>query len=418
MKVLKPKGNWNFNRNNTIFNYDWWLVACICLMCVLGLAFLASSLSTRTQADYQKEFFKQLLLGVGLGGIGAFILSRIDYHFLLKKSDLILKINFILLGFIGIFAIFLYFRTLGMLPLDSATFKTNFLQGLSFLPVKPVTANGAIRWIDFPFIPNFQPSEFSKIAILLYFSNAFWLNENSPVKWMTLKRPLYSLVLSAFLILIQPDLGTVVLIIGIILSSMWTNKIPFKIIFYIGFLALAVALASSTLVKYRAERVNAFFDPNSTSAAQIQGVQNAIRSGGMWGKGYGNSTFKQRSGILIEQSTDAIISIIGEEAGYFGTLTFLSLYGVFLWRALKIANEAPDSGGRSLATGIGVWIVAQAVINISGNLGLLPLKGIPLPFVSQGGSSMMINLLAVGILLNISRQKVEVNRRPALKPAV
>ena len=316
------------------------------------------------------------------------------------------------------FAIFLFFRTLGMGPVDAASFKASFLQGLSFLPIKPITANGAIRWIDFPFLPNFQPSEFSKIALLLYFSNAFWLNENSPVKWMTLKRPLYSLALSAFLILIQPDLGTVVLISGIILSSMWTTKIPFKIIFYIGFLALTVALALSTLVNYRKERVNAFFDPNSASSTQIQGVQTAIRSGGMWGKGYGNSTFKQQPGILFEQSTDAIVSIIGEESGYFGTLAFLSLYGVFLWRALKIANEAPDSGGRSLATGIGVWIVAQAVINICGNLGLLPLKGIPLPFVSQGGSSMMINLLAVGILLNISRQKVEANRRSTLKTTV
>jgi cell division protein FtsW len=411
VKVIKPKANWNFTRNGSAFNYDWWLVGCISLICVLGLAFLASSLSTRTQADYQTEFFKQLFLGVGIGGLGAFILSRIDYHFLLKKSDLILKINFVLLGFLGVFAIFLFFRTLGMGPVEAASSKASFIQGLSFLPIRPFTANGAIRWIDFPFLPNFQPSEFSKIALLLYFSNAFWLNENNPVNWMTLKRPLYSLALSSFLILIQPDLGTVVLISGIILASMWTTKIPFKIIFYLGFLALTLALVLSTVVNYRKERVNAFFDPNSASSTQIQGVQTAIRSGGMWGKGYGNSTFKQQPGILFEQSTDAIISIIGEESGYFGTLAFLSLYGVFLWRALKIANEAPDSGGRALATGIGVWIVAQAVINVSGNLGLLPLKGIPLPFVSQGGSSILINLFAVGILLNISRQKVEQGRR-------
>jgi cell division protein FtsW len=204
--------------------------------------------------------------------------------------------------------------------------------------------------------------------------------------------------------MLQPDMGTVLLIFGILAASMWSAQIPVKILVYLGVVVSILAVFLTLAASYRLNRVTAFLDPDSATATQIRGVQNAIRNGGFFGKGYGNSELKQQDGAIIEQSTDAIIGVIGEEIGFFGTTLFLSLYVVLLWRGMRAAKYAPDLGGQALATGITVWLVAQAFINVSGMVGLIPLDGVPLPFVSQGGTAIIINLLAVGILLNISAQ--------------
>jgi cell division protein FtsW len=290
--------------------------------------------------------------------------------------------------------------------LSAESVKSSFIASLSFLPIKPHIANGAIRWIDFIFLPNFQPSEFTKIALLIYFSFVLWKNETAKITWETLKKPLYALGLSSILILMQPDLGTVVLIFGIILSSLWVCKVPLKIIVYLALTVTIVGGCLAFFVSYRADRITAFVDSSTDQAAQIRGVQQAITSGGFWGKGYGNGEFKQQPGKLFEQSTDAIIAIIGEEFGFVGTVTFLFFYIWLVKRGLQIARQSPDNGGKALATGVVFWIATQAFINVFGMLGLIPLKGIPLPFVSQGGSSIVINLLAIGVLLNVSKQKV------------
>lgn len=404
-KVFKSKNS--FFKLNKSFSLDWILVFIVSCLCIFGLAVLASSLSVKTVSEYQDAFFKQLFLGIGLGTIGAIILSQVDYHILLQRSKWLLWLNYLLLGFLALFASFLFFRTLGVGVLEANNIKANFIASLRFLPIKPHIANGAIRWIDFVFLPNFQPSEFTKIALLIYFSFVLWKNENQKITWMTLKKPLYALILSSVLILTQPDLGTVLLIFAIILSSLWVCKVPLKIIVYIALVVGVVGASLAFFVSYRADRITAFVDSSTDQAAQIRGVQQAITNGGFWGKGYGNSEFKQQPGRLFEQSTDAIISIIGEEFGYFGTIIFLFFYVWLLYRGLQIAKDSPDNGGRALATGIVIWITAQAFINIFGMLGLIPLKGIPLPFVSQGGSSIVINLLAVGILLNVSKQRIK-----------
>lgn len=398
--------------------YDWVLVLTIGLICTFGVAFLASSLSTRSPEIYQQELTKQLALGIGLGGIFTIFLATFDYHKLLSLDKIFLWLNYALLGFLGVFAMYSNLISWGKNAVDAAITKIDFVQSLNFLPIKPHLANGAIRWIDFPILPNFQPSEFTKLALLVYFSAFFWKYEGKKIDWISFKRPIYSFLFSAGLIIIQPDLGTVLIIFGILASAMWSAKIPLKILIYLAGVVVAIGLVMSLTVSYRVSRITAFLDPTSESAAQINGVQDAIRNGGLFGKGYGNSEIKQQPGILYEQSTDAIISIIGEETGFVGTVGFLSLYFVFFWRGLKIAREAPDLGGQALATGITVWIISQSFLNIAGMLGLAPLKGIPLPFVSEGGSSLFVNLVAVGVLLNVSRQsKPSAYQVPAMRNA-
>ena len=374
-------------RENAVsLNYDWILVLVVMLLCVSGLAFLASSMSTLPPEQYQKEFLKQLVFGVGLGSVSAILLARVEYQTILKNSRYLLLLNFFLLGFLAVFGMYTSYATSGMSVANANNFKLDFIQKFSFLPIRPHIANGAIRWIDIFSLIKFQPSELTKLALLVYLSSFFNLYPGQTDLFKVLKKPLYAFFLSAFFIIFQQDLGTNVLIFGILFAAMWSAGIDRRFLFGLVSIGLIFGLVSTFSVGYRAERVRAVFDSNSENAGQIRGVQAAIQNGG------------------VEESTDAIIAIIGEELGFVFTVLFLSLYLIFLWRSVEIAKNAPDMGGRALAIGIAVWIVAQAFFNVSGITGITPLKGIPLPFVSKGGSAILLNLIGVGILLNISKQ--------------
>lgn len=375
-------------------NYDWWLVGVVTTLVVGGLAFLASALATAGIFSFQSEFLKQLVFGVWFGTVLAFILARIDYHFWFENKNKLLLVTLLLLGFIGIFIL-----VADLLKIPRETLISQF----SFSPVKPYSANGAVRWISIVFLPNFQPSELAKLTVLIYF--AAFLNKLKPeeITWMNLKKPVYAFALVSSLILFQPDLGTVVLLAVIVLSAMWLAKTPLKILLTLG---IIVAIAGSILTLtygYRRNRFEALFNPDSSVASQVSLGQIAIQRGGLFGLGYGNSESKQK-GLIYEGSTDLIVTIIAEEMGFVFTLLFLSLYLFLIFRSLQIAKNAPDVGGSAIAIGIGVWLSTQAFLNLAGILGLLPLKGFPLPFVSEGGSSMVLNLMAVGVLLNVSSQ--------------
>lgn len=394
MKEFKTKQFINkFRQENT--NYDWWLVGIVAALVIGGLAFLASALATAGIFSFQSEFLKQLVFGVWLGTVLAFILAKVDYHFWFQHKNKLLLGTLLLLGFIAVFAV-----TADFLKIPRET----FINQLRFLPIKPYSANGAVRWIAVSFFPNFQPSELAKLTILIYF--AAFLNQlkAEEISWMKLKKPVYAFILTAVFILVQPDLGTVVLLAFIILSAMWVVKTPIKILVT---LAIVVAIGGSILTLtygYRRNRLEALFNPNSEVASQISLGQLAIQKGGLWGLGYGNSESKQQ-GLIYEGSTDLIITIVAEEMGFIFTLLFLSLYLFLLFRSIQIAKNAPDAGGSAIAIGIGVWLSIQAFLNLAGILGLLPLKGFPLPFVSEGGSSMVLNLMAIGVLLNVSSQR-------------
>ena len=154
---------------STKYRIDWVLLTVVSTLCIFGLAFLASSLSVKSEAIYNREFFKQLVLGLGLGGFLAAILARVPYQFLFKRVNILIWINFLMLGFLAIFALYVNIAGFNGSFAEKQAIRNDIVRSVDFLPIKPHVANGAIRWIDFPFLPNFQPSEFSKLA--LFFSH-------------------------------------------------------------------------------------------------------------------------------------------------------------------------------------------------------------------------------------------------------
>ncbi len=397
----KSKRNENrFFSNNQ--GYDWWLVGCIVLLNIIGLAFLASSLSIQPPSVFRSEFLKQLFLGAGIGGGICYFFARFDYQEVIKKAHWFLILNFLLLGFLGVFGFVANLLSLGGIEQSLFAAQRFVVSQASILPIGPYYANGAISWIRFPLLPNFQPAEFTKLALIVYIAAHLQKIDGKKITWLSLKKPFYAFLLSAFLIMLQPDLGAVFLLFIIVFSSFWSGNVPSKILVYTSLVFLVFGLINTLGAAYRIDRVTSFLDPTSARAGQVRGVQLAIEQGGMFGRGYGNSISKQTPGTLYETETDSIIAVIGEEVGFVGTVLFLSMYIVLLWRGMEAARNAPDVAGKVLATGISIWIVSQAFVNIMGMLSLLPLTGVPLPFVSKGGSAILMNLAAVGILINIS----------------
>lgn len=403
--VLDSMNNFSRNRFFTRFqsinkNYDWVLLSVVVVLCLAGLTFLASTLSVKVQSEYYEELLKQMIFGIWIGGFLSYILARIDYHKLFKFKNILIYTTIAMLGFLAIFAV--YAQVL-QLPQSA---KKAFIDGLSNPFIAPSIANGSIRWIDTPLL-LIQPSEVAKLTLLIFFAAKVNSLRTDEITWMSLKRPLYAFFLISSLIIVQPDLGSIILIFGILFTAMWFAKVPFKILGTVVTIVLIFVLISAFGTGYRLSRIRVAYDTDNATAAeryQTLNAQTAISNGGLWGLGYGNSEAKQNSSIPYS-STDAIIAIIGEEMGFIATTIFLSLYVILCFRGIKIAREAPDVGGKAMAVGITFWIVSQAFFNVGGIIGLVPLKGLPLPFVSEGGTAMVLNLASVGILMNISSQK-------------
>ena len=382
------------------FKYDIQLIVVIGLLCCFGLAFLASSLNLNDESEYWGDLQKQFIIGILGGGIIATILALTDYHIWTRNKDLIAKVSFGLLGFVGFFAFLTFF-------IPSADAKNSFINEgfVRLLPIKPHIANGSVRWIDFPFgLPNIQPSEVAKITTLIYFAGFFGKNYREGFSWEKIKLPLWMFGTTALLILLQPDLGTIAIIFVIIFSAMTVAKVPTKMLRQILIFGSLIGLLSIVFTPYRLTRVLGIINTDGdTKIEQVVNIQKAINRGGLWGKGYGASMKRQAN--IYEVSTDSIIAVIGEEIGFVGTTAFLMLYVWLFYRGMKIAHEAVDLEGKMIATGIVVWIASQVFLNVCGMTGMIPMKGLPLPFVSKGGTAIVITLIAMGILLNISSQK-------------
>lgn len=264
------------------------------------------------------------------------------------------------------------------------------------------------RWIHVGPI-SLQPSEFAKLVVILYFA---WflelrLRPGCPGvnDWKhTLLPALGPVVLMLALILREPDMGTSCMIFLVALAMLFEAGLSVK---YIAGLALASLPAIYLLImhaRYRYDRVLAFFSPDADPQGRgFQLLQSliAVGSGGLTGVGLMES--KQKLFYLPEAHTDFIFAVTCEELGYVGALVIVALFGIYAWRGFRAAFRAPDVFGRLLAVGITTLVVGQALVNLSVVLGLVPTKGIPLPFISYGGSSLLVVLLATGVLLNISQ---------------
>ena len=289
--------------------------------------------------------------------------------------------------------------------------------------------NGSKRWFSLGPLPQIQPAEFAKIAIILYLSS--WLAKKD-YSYKDLKSAFregfarnfagFIIILAsiAVLILLEPDLGTT-MIICITSFAMFLiageDKIHTLGSLLVIFLSIPLAILAAVLEPYRLQRVTTFLnllitgevaDPKG-SGYQMQQILIGIGSGGLFGKGFGQS--RQRFGYIVENTafTDSIFAVILEELGLLGGTIIILSWLLFLWRGLKIALSAPDKQGKLLASGITLWLVLQAIMNMAANVGLMPLTGIPSPFLTYGGSNSIVTLIGIGILLNISKYSIKEN---------
>jgi len=277
--------------------------------------------------------------------------------------------------------------------------------------------NGARRWIRMgPF--SLQPSELAKIALPIFLAYFLTRNEDRVGEIKSTVIPCVgALVLLGGIVFVEPDLGTTIVLCAIFSAVYFAAGAKILHIASVAAVMVVGALFAVLLAPWRVERLMAFLDPFAHSDdAGYQVVQSlyAIGSGGVFGEGFAKG--QQKLFYLPYPYSDFIFSVVGEELGLIGTLAVLVAFGLLLWRGTRAAMKAPDRFGMLLGIGIITGIIVQALFNISVVISLLPAKGIPLPFISYGGSSVLVTMAAVGILLNISRQGSEGRWESAAEP--
>jgi cell division protein FtsW len=264
------------------------------------------------------------------------------------------------------------------------------------------TVNGARRWLQFgPAV--FQPSEFAKLALLV-FAAAYLARRPAPQTLGELIKPLGILTgIVCGLLLAEPDLGTAITIVVMLGGVLVVSGVPARLLATAGAICCGLVLAAAWFEPYRRERLLSFVNPwDDAQGTGYQIIQAMIGmgSGGWFGVGLGQSVLK--ANYLPEAHTDMIFAIIGEELGLVGTTAVIAAYTAFAYAGFRVALSCRDAFGKRLAAGITTLVCGQAVINIAAVMGAAPLTGITLPFVSYGGSSLVVGLVAVGILLNIA----------------
>jgi len=263
---------------------------------------------------------------------------------------------------------------------------------------------GARRWFNLGIV-NFQPSEFVKIVLIIYIADYLARKKNRLNHfWDGFLPPVLILGLVSGLVILQPDLGNALLMASIVLIMLYVAGAQ---VYHLGLLAaMAVPLLIFLIVNepYRMRRIIAFIDPWKDSQGvgfQLTQSQIAFGSGGLFGVGPGQSV--QKLFYLPAAHTDFILSIIGEELGLLGALTVVMLFIAMIWQGARIAKRTQEPFGYYLSVGLVAMLSLQAVVNIGVSIGALPTKGLPLPFISYGGSALIFNMIAIGLLLNISR---------------
>ena len=279
------------------------------------------------------------------------------------------------------------------------------LCGLVLFPSIGITANGSARWIGVGSF-TFQPSEFLKIAMVIYLADLFsGSKKKANVTITSIKKFLLVLGTAAALLMLEPDLGTTAIIAAISLAILFFSGFPLRNLLLMGVSGIALLFAASYSSGYRRKRLLGVLDPwQDPTGVGWQALQSAvaISQGGVSGLGLGESRAKW--GFLPFSHTDFIFAIVAEELGFIGAcLVILAFLSIGL-AGLTAAFKAPDNFGQLLAAGITAWISIQAFVNLGAVLGMLPITGVPLPFVSSGGSSLVVTMAAFGILLNVARQ--------------
>jgi len=352
------------------------MFAVMALICIGLVMIFSSSAVTASQKfdDGAYHFIKRQFIWALVGFIAMLITMRVDSPLIRRLAPAMLAVS----------AFFLV---------------------ILFVPGLGIDAKGATRQLSLGGIINFMPSELAKICLIIFLAR-FLADRIDQVQdlWSGFVPPLLIAGVVCGLVMVGRDLGTTMVIAFTVGMLMFAAGSQMKHLVISGAAAIGAVIAAIVLEPFRFQRIMAFMDPMKyadTTGFQIIQSLYALGSGGLFGVGLGRS--RQKFFWLPEQYTDFIFAILGEELGLIGVMLLLTLFFIFAWRGFRIALKAPDTFTSLLATGLTTMILFQALLNMGVVSGSLPVTGVPLPFISYGGSSLLLNMISVGLLLNISR---------------
>jgi cell division protein FtsW len=354
---------------------SWVIVALVVVLNLIGLVMILSASSVQALTNYGSAWyvFERQFAWAMIGALAFFLASRLDYRLWQRRSRWLLAF-----GFVGLLVV--------------------------LVPGIGIQVEGARRWIGLGAV-GFQPSEIAKLVLLVFTADVLTRRADRIDDWRSTVLPIM-VVLAVFaaLVLKEPDLATSIELAFIVVSVLIVAGVPGRSLMNV-FGGLASVTAVFALVEpYRRQRMLTFLHPShdvANKGYQISQSLIALGSGGATGVGLGNGRAKWQ--FLPAAQTDFIFAIIGEELGLFGTLMIVGLFAVFAVVGYRVAMRAPDRFGSLLAAGVTTWVVGAAVLNIGMVTSVLPVSGVPLPFISAGGSSLVILMVAAGILVNVAR---------------
>ena len=353
------------------------ILGIVLTLSLFGLLMVLSASSVTALYEYGNSWYEVLRQAawfvIGLGVL--FLMQRIDHH---RLSLHITKAVWISLG-------------LMVLPL---------------LPVIGIAVNGARRWFGYGML-RIQPSEIAKLVMIVFAADLLTKRANRVHDWQAVVAPIMGLFIAfAILLMAEPNLGTTMILAAILLVMMFVGGVRALPLFSITAGLAALAGLFAVAVPWRWNRIISYTDPwNDPAGVGLQSIQSriGIASGGLRGLGLGASRVKWW--FLPEADTDFIFAIVGEELGFIGCAVLIALLLGLGWFGIRTAKLATDRFGMLLAVGITTWILLQAFVNIGAVVGALPITGVPLPFVSAGGSSLIFTMAGVGILLNVANRE-------------
>jgi cell division protein FtsW len=351
------------------------LFAAIFILAGIGLAMSYSASTVYAARVFGDSFYflkRQIIWGV-IGLSALFIFQGIDYRNHAKYSRIMIVLSILILIAV-------------------------------LIPGIGLNIKGSSRWISIGFM-NIQPAEFVKLAVVIYLVTVYSA-EAKKNRVMQLLAPMIIISIIFILIMMQPDFGTAMNLLIISAFIIFVSGFPMLYIFFLAVLCVPMFYLMIYQVSYRWDRILAYIDPwkdrYGVGYHVIQSLT-AFKKGGLLGVGLGLGT--QKLAKLPEPHTDFVFAVIAEETGLIGTIFIAIIFCFIFWRGMLISLDAPDDFGRFLAVGLSLMITAQAFVNMGVVTGVLPTTGVPLPFISYGGSSLLSNMIAAGILLNISRYR-------------
>lgn len=347
-----------------------WFFGLPILMSLIGLIFVFEASAVRSFNEVGDSFYYMKLQAVWIlfGIVAMFFFALFNYHRLHDFSVILMVITIVLLF-------------------------------LVLIPGIGQKVGGARRWLDLGFF-NIQPSEFAKLATIIYLSS--WFINRERKRFFSF---LILLGLLMFLIILQPDMGTAIITFGMSLAIYFLAGIELHYLFALIPFSAAAFYILVKISPYRFQRLLAFFNPSLDPLGityHINQILISLSNGGILGQGFGAS--RQKFLFLPEAHTDSIFAIIGEEVGFIGCFFLIICYVIIMYKIFQVVENAPDRFGKLLAGGIFALFNLQILVNLAGMVNLIPLTGVPLPFISYGGANILVSFTLIGILINIAKK--------------